>query len=658
MTKKILLSITLLLALFPMRAKQLSVTSPNGKIAVSVDVEQNIRWSASYDGKEIISPSEISMSFADGKTIGASPRLKKSAVTHIDRTFETPVYKKSHVRDCCNELKLAFADYSLCLRAYDDGVAYRWITDFKTKGEVVVKSEKADFNFAGTGHDAVVGYVRASEKDVYFQSFENEYQTMKLKDMSDFWPAFAPILVGRTDGIKIAITDADLVSYPGMFLRRTADNRLSGDFAPYVEEEVCGGHNNLQSLVVKRGDYLARTTGKRAYPWRAAVIAPEDKDLLNSDMVYKLSTPCKIADVSWIKPGKLAWDYWCAWNIYNVDFRAGVNTDTYKFFIDFASDHNIRYVLLDEGWALSSDIMKTVDDIDLPEIINYAKRKNVSILLWGGWLPLDRKMDEALKYYSELGVSGFKVDFMDRDDQKVIDFCYRLAEKAAEYKLIIDFHGCSKPAGLQRTYPNVINFEGVYGLEYLKGDYPDMPRNDATIPYLRMLAGPLDYTPGAMVNATKESYKGIWATPMSQGTRAHQVALYTIFEAPLVMMADTPNNYLKETETTDYLSLIPTVFDETVALNGKVGEFVAIARRKGDTWYVGAITDWNAREISLDFSFLSQGLWKADVFRDGVNADRNANDYKIEQQNIVSGKKLKVKLAPGGGWAAVITRVN
>lgn len=658
MKKQILTSILLLSALLAVDARQLSVTSPDGKISVNVDVDRNICWSASYEGKEVISPSEISMSFGNGKTIGENPRLKKSAVTHVDQNFDTPVYKKSRVHDYYNELKMSFADYSLCIRAYDDGVAYRWITDFKTKGEVIVKSEKADFNFAGENHDAVVGYVRASEKDVYFQSFENEYKTLKLKEMSDFWPAFAPILVGRADGIKIAITDADLISYPGMFLRKTADNRLSGDFAPYVEEEVCGGHNNLQSLVVKRGDYLARTTGRRAYPWRAVLIAPEDKDLLNSDMVYKLSTPCKIADTSWIKPGKLAWDYWCAWNIYNVDFKAGVNTDTYKFFIDFASEHNIRYVLLDEGWALSSDIMQVVDEIDLPEIINYAKRRDVSILLWAGWLPLDKKMDEAFKHYSELGVSGFKVDFMDRDDQRVVDFCSRLAEKAAEYRLLIDFHGCSKPAGLQRTYPNVINFEGVYGLEYLKGDYPDMPRNDVTIPYLRMLAGPIDYTPGAMVNATKDSYKGIWSTPMSQGTRAHQVALYTVFEAPLVMMADTPNNYMKEPETTDYIAQLPTVFDETVALGGKVGEYAAIARRSGDTWYVGVITDWDARDISLDFSFLSQGLWKAEIFRDGINADRNGNDYKIEQLNIVSGKKLKVHLAPGGGWSAVITRVN
>ncbi len=514
--KRTLLTGITLLSLLPLAAKDLTVSSPDKTLNVTVNVEEDITWQASCDGKEIIAPSQLSMTFANGKVIGSNVRLKKSTIVSVDETIDAPVYKKATVKNRYNELQLRFTDYSLLFRVYDDGIAYRWLTDFKGKGEFVVKSEQSDFNFAGSGHNAIVGYVRADKKDVYYQSFENEYQTMKLVDMSDFWPAFAPILVEMPDGVKVALTDADVLDYPGMFLKRTGEARLSGDFAPFVEEEQQGGHNNLQSLVVRRGDYLAKTTGKRAYPWRVTIIAKEDKDLLNSDMVYKLSTPCKIEDPSWIRPGKLAWDYWCAWNIYGVDFRAGINTETYKYFIDFASEHGIEYVLLDEGWAVSTDIMQTVEDIDLPEIIDYARRKDVSILLWGGWVPLDQKMDEALKHYSEMGVKGFKVDFMDRDDQRVVKFCERLAEKAAKYKLLIDFHGCSKPTGLQRTYPNVINFEGVYGMEYLKGDYPDMPRNDATIPYLRMLSGPVDYTPGAMVNATKEGYKGIWATPMSQ----------------------------------------------------------------------------------------------------------------------------------------------
>ncbi|WP_394800196.1 glycoside hydrolase family 97 catalytic domain-containing protein [Bacteroides salyersiae] len=375
-------------------------------------------------------------------------------------------------------------------------------------------------------------------------------------------------------------------------------------------------------------------------------------------MVYKLASPCRINDTSWIKPGKLAWDYWNAWNIYGVDFRAGINTNTYLYYIDFAAKNGIEYVLLDEGWAESTDIMKVVPEIDLPYIIRYARLKGVSILLWGGWLPLSQKMDEALEHYAELGVKGFKVDFMDRDDQKMVNFYYRLAQKAAEHNLIIDFHGAYKPTGLQRTYPNVINFEGVYGLEYLKGDYPDMPFNDVTIPYIRMLAGPVDYTPGAMVNANKESYRGIHSIPMSQGTRAHQVALYVVFESPLNMLADSPNNYMKEQETTDFLRQIPTVFDQTVALDGKVGEYAVIAREKSDIWYLGAITNWETREITIDFSFLKEGNWQMELFRDGVNADRNGNDYKREVINVNINSKIKVSLAPGGGMAAIIRKIN
>ena len=375
-------------------------------------------------------------------------------------------------------------------------------------------------------------------------------------------------------------------------------------------------------------------------------------------MICKLASPCRINDTSWIKPGKLAWDYWNAWNIYGVDFRAGINTNTYLYYIDFAAKNGIEYVLLDEGWAESTDIMKVVPEIDLPYIIRYARLKGVSILLWGGWLPLSQKMDEALEHYAELGVKGFKVDFMDRDDQKMVNFYYRLAQKAAEHNLIIDFHGAYKPTGLQRTYPNVINFEGVYGLEYLKGDYPDMPFNDVTIPYIRMLAGPVDYTPGAMVNANKESYRGIHSIPMSQGTRAHQVALYVVFESPLNMLADSPNNYMKEQETTDFLRQIPTVFDQTVALDGKVGEYAVIAREKSDIWYWGAITNWETREITIDFSFLKEGNWQMELFRDGVNADRNGNDYKREVINVNINSKIKVSLATGGGMASMIRKIN
>ena len=640
-----------------MYSKDFNVSSPDNKIILSVNVKDRISWSVNYNSTPVILPSFISLQTKE-KTLGANPHIRKSKIHTVNETITTSIYKKRIIEDNYKELNLTFAgNYALQFRVYDDGVAYRWIG--LQKEDITILSEGVEFNFAKKNSKVYVGYVNAKEEDVYSCSFENTYQHIPLEKMSDFWPAFTPILVEQ-DGIKCGITEADLEDYPGMFLRINKKTRqgLIADFAPYPVEEVQGGHNNLQSLVVKRADYTAKTKGDRTFPWRVVIIADEDKDLLNNDMVYKLASPCRINDTSWIKPGKLAWDYWNAWNIYGVDFRAGINTNTYLYYIDFAAKNGIEYVLLDEGWAESTDIMKVVPEIDLPYIIRYARLKGVSILLWGGWLHLSQKMNESLEHYAELGVKGVKVDFMDRDDQKMVNFYYRLAQKAAEHNLIIDFHGAYKPTGLQRTYPNVINFEGVYGLEYLKGDYPDMPFNDVTIPYIRMLAGPVDYTPGAMVNANKESYRGIHSIPMSQGTRAHQVALYVVFESPLNMLADSPNNYMKEQETTDFLRQIPTVFDQTVALDGKVGEYAVIAREKSDIWYLGAITNWETREITIDFSFLKEGNWQMELFRDGVNADRNGNDYKREVINVNINSKIKVSLAPGGGMAAIIRKIN
>lgn len=371
-------------------------------------------------------------------------------------------------------------------------------------------------------------------------------------------------------------------------------------------------------------------------------------------MVYKLASPSRIKDVSWIEPGKVAWDWWNDWNISGVDFRAGINTATYKYYADFAADHSIENILLDEGWAESEDIMKIVPDIDLEAIIQYAKQKGVGVWLWGGWLPLDKDMDKVLSTYAAMGIKGFKVDFMNRDDQKMVDFYYRLSEKAAEYKLMLDFHGSYKPTGLQRTYPNVVNFEGVLGLENAKWSNPDFPLYNATIPFVRMLAGPMDYTPGAMKNANKANFRAVHSAPMSQGTRSHQLALYILYEAPFNMLADNPTNYIKEKESTAFIASVPTVFDETVALAGKISEYAAIARRKGDTWYIGAITNWDEREITLDLSFLPQGEYEAEVFKDGINADREGTDYKREIMKVDANKKMKIKMAPGGGWAARI----
>jgi alpha-glucosidase len=468
------------------------------------------------------------------------------------------------------------------------------------------------------------------------------------------------LVVELNDGKKLCITEADLESYPGLYLNKGEDQSLRGVFAPYPKQVKQGGHNMLQGLVTERENYIAKCKGSRSFPWRVFAVSTSDKELLDNDLVYLLAESSRVKDTSWIKPGKVAWEWWNDWNIYGVNFKSGINNDTYKYYIDFASKQGIEYVILDEGWAVNkkADLLQVVPQLDIQELVNYGKSRNVGIILWAGYWAIDRDMENVFKTYSDMGVRGFKVDFMDRDDQAMVDFYYRCAETAAKYHLMIDYHGAYKPTGLHRTYPNVINFEGVYGLEQLKWAPPsiDMVTYDVTMPYIRMLAGPLDYTQGAMRNATKENYRPINSEPMSQGTRCRQLAEYVIFESPLNMLCDSPSNYLREPECTRFISEIPTIWDQTLALDGTIGEYIVIARRKDDVWYVGGLTNWNKRNITVDLSFLDKGNYEVELFSDGVNADRAARDYKRDIFSALENQKLSVTLMPGGGFAAKIKK--
>jgi alpha-glucosidase len=388
------------------------------------------------------------------------------------------------------------------------------------------------------------------------------------------------------------------------------------------------------------------------------IVSTEDKQLADNDMVQKLASPSKIADQSWIKPGKVAWDWWNDWNISHVDFKSGINNATYKYYMDFASANKIEYIVIDEGWSNIVDLNQISPDINIDELVAYGKQKNVGIILWSSWYALTRQTDAAFKKFADKGIKGFKIDFIDRDDQKMVASLYDIAQKAADHHLIVDYHGMYKPGGLQRTYPNILNFEGVKGMENVKWGVVNHPGYDVSIPFIRMLAGPMDYTPGAMRNASKDNYRPVNGNPMSQGTRSHQLAMYTVFEAPLQMLADNPTIYMREQESTDFIAAVPTTFDETVALDGKVGEFVAIARRKGTTWYAGAMSNWTGRDLSIDLSFLGSGSYKATIFEDGVNADKEATDYKKIVTTVTSKDKLNVKLASGGGWAARFEKIN
>lgn len=635
------------------------LNSPDGKIQVTIEAGDKLLWSIKHEDQAIIMPSPISLTLQSGEVLGDKAKINSSKPEKVSTEIAAVNYKKDKIKDEYNQLTLdCKGGYGLIFRAYNDGVAYRFFT--KKKGKITVMAEEVNFFFPDDNM-VYIPYANDPQQDMYQISFENRYEHVKLSEINKDTIAFAPVLIEFEGGKKAAITEVDLEDYAGMFLKAgNTDFSLQGDFATYPETEIQGGHNNLQSLVTKRKEYIAETDGKRSFPWRVIIISEEDKELLNNDMVYKLASPSRIKDHSWVKPGKVAWDWWNDWNISKVDFRAGINTETYKYYIDFAADNNIENILLDEGWATSEDIMKVVPEINLEEIISYAKDKNVGVWLWGGWFPLDNKTDEAFSTYSKMGIKGFKVDFMNRDDQKMVNFYYRLAQKAAEYKLMLDFHGAYKPTGLQRTYPNVVNFEGVYGLENAKwaSQDVDFPAYNSTIPFIRMLAGPMDYTPGAMKNANKHSFRSIHSTPMSQGTRVHQLALYVLYEAPFNMLADNPTNYINEQESTEFIASVPTVFDETVALDGKVSEYAVLARRAGDTWYIGAITNWDGRDLDINLSFLPEGAYEAVVFKDGINADREGTDYVKEVIKVSSKDTLKAKLASGGGFAAKIYPVK
>ncbi len=641
-------------------AQVVHLKSPNGKIDMVLENGAKILWSVKHENTQVIAPSSISLSLDNGVVLGNNAKVTSIKNSKVNSSFATPIYKKKMVVDEYNQLIVNYkGDFGLILRAYNDGVAYRFFT--KRKGQIIIESEEANFNFS-EDHKAFIPYVRdLRENDMYASAFEVMYDEKPLSKFVKDSLAITPFLIDLGNGKKAAIIEADLEDYPGMFLtiNNQTKQELKGVFAHYPKEERLGGYNNMNYMVSKREPYIAKVDGARNFPWRAVIISESDKELANNDMVQKLSAPSRIADVSWIKPGKVAWDWWNDWNLSKVDFKAGINTETYKYYIDFASKNNIEYVVLDEGWSEETNMMKVSPNMNVEELINYGKQKNVGIILWASWYAINQVLDDAFSQYSKMGVKGFKIDFIDRDDQKMVKSLYNIADKAAKYKLFIDYHGMYKPTGIQRTYPNVVNFEGVKGLENAKWTpNDDMPYYATCIPFIRMLAGPMDYTPGAMRNATKLDFHLSNSLPMSQGTRCHQLGMYTVYEAPLQMMADSPTAYMKEQESTNFISQIPTTFDETIALDGKVGEYVAIARRKGNKWFVGGLTNWSSREMTIDLSFLDKGNYSAEIFKDGINANKDATDYVREIINVTNADKLTINMANGGGFAIVISPKN
>lgn len=632
------------------KAKNYEVKSPDGNLSLKVEAGNKLQWSVQHKGQQMIAPSAISLQLADNSVLGDKAAINSAPTKKVNAVINAINYKKATINDQYNELTLnCKGDYGVIFRVYNDAAAYRFFT--KKKGELIVKSEEANFNFTDDYKSFIPIQWDYRDGKNFNSSFEALYHEIKLSQFPKDSLAFLPLLVEAGEK-KVVVLEADLEDYPGMYLDLNSTGKgLKGVYAPYpIEADTVG----INYIPTKREDYIAKTTGTRSFPWRAIVISEQDKDLLNQDIVQKLAAPSRLTDISWIKVGLVAWDWWNSRNISGVDFRAGMNTPTYKYFIDFAAANKIPYIILDGGWSQRFDLFKVNPNLNLPEIISYGKSKGVDIILWASWYAILQQMDKAFPEYSKMGVKGWKIDFIDRDDQIAVASTYAIAKKAAEHKMLIDYHGVFKPTGLQRTYPNVIGYEGVKGLENFKWANEDQPRYTTTIPFIRMLGGVMDYTPGAMRNSNEANFRTINNNPMSKGTRCHQLAQYVIFESPLQMLSDNPTIYMREKECTDFIVKVPTVFDETVALDGKVAEYVAVARRKGDTWFVGAMSNWTPREITLDFSFLPDGTYEAEMFRDGINADRDATDYKREVISVTKSTKQAIKLSPGGGWAARI----
>ena len=642
--------------------KTFKLISPDGNLKLEIVVDKTIAYSVFHKDDVVLAKSALSLKLTDGRVLGAEPAVVKVAKRTVNTQINALIYKKKIVIDNFNEITLSFkGGFNVIFRAYNDGVAYRFQTDMKSPFEV--ENEQAEFNFNNdyTVYAAFANANHNSFESQFANSHENLYEHFKLSEWNKQRLALSPLVVESAKGIKVCVLEADLLNYPGMYLNnRDGSNSLKGVFAPYPKELKKGGGAMHHEIVQSREQYIAKCNAKTVFPWRVVAVAENDYELANSDLVYKLATATQLQDISWVKPGKVAWDWWNDWNIYGVDFESGINTATYKYYIDFASAQGIAYVILDEGWAVArkADLFQVVPEINLPELVAYAKSKNVSLILWAGYNSFNADPEKVCKHYSEMGIKGFKIDFMDRDDQLMVDFQHRTAKLAAQYHLMIDFHGTFKPTGLQRTYPNVINFEGVYGLEQMKWapTTVDHVTYDVTIPYIRMVAGPMDYTQGAMRNATKNNYRPVWNEAMSQGTRCRQLAQYVVFESPLNMLCDNPTNYMAEQECTKFIAGIPTVWDETIALNGEIAKYITIARRKDQSWYVDSMTNWDGRTLNLDLSFLGEGRFKAEIFKDGVNANRVARDYKKQTIDIPADKKLDINMASGGGFVMKIDK--
>lgn len=654
--KKLCLAILSLLLLignasFAAKEKKYVLSSPDGTLKVEISAGNELAYQVMHGNDTILSHSNIGLVLENGTIVGKTPRITGERRRKIKDNIESPFYRFKEFVATGNELDLKLkGGFGIIFRAYNEGVAYRFYTT--QSSDIIIKEEQAEFNFK-EDYTAYLPYT-TNDKKPMAMAYQNVYDITPLSKAQPKL-AFLPVTVD-CGSVKLTLLESDLEAYPGMFVQsQQGKYGLKGVFAPYPAKTDFYPWRK-QEYVTETTDFISRSRGSRSYPWRVLAITEKDTDMPVNNLVYALASPNRIGDTSWIKTGKVAWDWWNDWNLKGVPFKAGINMDTYKYYIDFASRNGLEFIVLDEGWYApkSGDMLTVIPELDLPELIAYGKSKGVEIVLWTVFNVLDSQLEAACKKYADMGIKGFKVDFLDRDDQTAVEMVYRIAEMTARYKLTLDLHGIYKPTGINRTYPHIINFESVFGMEEVKWTdiKNNMPLYDVTFPYIRMMAGPVDYTPGAMRNATKADWRAMYYTPASMGTRCHQLAAYIVHDSPFTMLCDAPTNYLNEQECVDFIASLPVEVDSTFIASGELGKYIVTVRKKDVNWYIGGMTNWDERDVQLDFSFLPEGMsYTAVLFKDGVNANKQAEDYRKETIRIDKDSRLTLHLASGGGFA-------
>ena len=647
--KNLFLLINLLFLTLFTYAQKYELSSPDKKLKAEIEINKGIFVNLKQGEDTEVRIENISLETGMNIQPDAFFKVQKSQRNQVNELVKPDIKEKSETMlNAYNELEIRFrSDFAITFRAFNEGLAYRLSSSLKDS--LIIYRENLDLRFEE------VDMGRFQSTPTFNSSYETPYEHISLSAIEKGKLCSMPFLVEKQNGTFVMITEADLYNYPGLWLKGTGEARLAAVNPPYPKTLSYEGNIYGQGQVSETHDYIAKVRGTRSFPWRIIAIADNEKELVANNMVYLLASPSVIGDASWIKTGVVMFDWWGKSNIYGVDFKAGINTATARYYIDFCAEHGFRYFLFDDGWCVNQDLLNPVPALNMPEVIAYAETKGVDIMVWVLWKSLAEQWDDAFRIFKKWGIKGIKIDFMNRDDQPMVEFYEAAARQAAEQKMIVDFHGAYKPCGLSRKYPNVLTREALIEFEYNGWTSHDNPEHHNLLPYIRMFTGPMDYIPATMRNSTKDNFRPIGDYPMGQGTRVHSMAMWFIVNSPLTMLPDSPSDYYREKECTDFISGLPVVWDETQLLKGKIGEYTVMARRLGKEWFIGAITNWDKRTLDLDTDFLGAGTYSLESFEDGINANSRAEDYRRKVSTFKAGDTLRLDLASGGGWVARIT---